>query len=202
MLFNSFYFIFLFFPITIFIYFLLNNYEHEKLAKFWLVLTSLYFYGYFNHSYLILIITSIVVNYSAGTWITNKTRFKKEVFILGVLFNVLGLGYFKYYDFFITNLNFILKTDLPILNILLPLGISFFTFQQLSFLIDSYCGKSQNYDFLSYCLFVTFFPQLIAGPIVLPGEMLPQFETLSNKKVNYENINRGLYLFSIGLAKK
>ncbi|MEG1807993.1 MAG: MBOAT family O-acyltransferase, partial [Cetobacterium sp.] len=202
MLFNSFYFIFLFFPITIFIYFLLNNYEHEKLAKFWLVLTSLYFYGYFNYSYLILIIASIVVNYSAGTWITNKTAFKKEVFILGVLFNILGLGYFKYYDFFITNLNFILKTDLPILNILLPLGISFFTFQQLSFLIDSYRGKSQNYDFLSYCLFVTFFPQLIAGPIVLPGEMLPQFETLSNKKVNYENINRGLYLFSIGLAKK
>ncbi|MBC2850902.1 MBOAT family protein [Cetobacterium sp. 8H] len=202
MLFNSFYFIFLFFPITIFVYFILNNYEHQKLAKFWLVLTSLYFYGYFNYSYLILIIASIVVNYSAGTWITNKTAFKKEVFVLGILFNVLGLGYFKYYDFFIKNLNFILKTDLPILNILLPLGISFFTFQQLSFLIDSYRGKSQNYDFLSYCLFVTFFPQLIAGPIVLPDEMLPQFETLNNKKVNYENINRGLYLFSIGLAKK
>ncbi|MGL4999022.1 MAG: MBOAT family O-acyltransferase, partial [Cetobacterium sp.] len=81
-------------------------------------------------------------------------------------------------------------------------GISFFTFQQLSFLIDSYKGKSQKYDFLSYSLFVTFFPQLIAGPIVLPEEMLPQFENHDNKKINYENMNRGLYLFSIGLAKK
>lgn len=112
------------------------------------------------------------------------------------------LFYFKYYDFFIGNINSIFKTNFPILNLMLPLGISFFTFQQLSFLIDSYKGKSQKYDFLSYCLFVTFFPQLIAGPIVLPEEMLPQFEDHNNKKINYENMNRGLYLFSIGLAKK
>ena len=85
---------------------------------------------------------------------------------------------------------------------MLPLGISFFTFQQLSYVIDNYHRKSLNYDFLSYCLFVTFFPQLIAGPIVLPAEMLPQFENGENKKVNWENMNRGLYMFSIGLAKK
>ncbi|MGL5050706.1 MAG: MBOAT family O-acyltransferase, partial [Fusobacteriaceae bacterium] len=112
------------------------------------------------------------------------------------------LFYFKYYDFFIGNMNSVLKINLPILKLMLPLGISFFTFQQLSFLIDSFKGKSQKYDFLSYSLFVTFFPQLIAGPIVLPEEMLPQFENYNNKKINYENINRGLYLFSIGLAKK
>lgn len=126
----------------------------------------------------------------------------KSYFIAGLIFNIGMLFYFKYYDFFIGNINSIFKTNFPILNLMLPLGISFFTFQQLSFLIDSYKGKSQKYDFLSYCLFVTFFPQLIAGPIVLPEEMLPQFEDHNNKKINYENMNRGLYLFSIGLAKK
>lgn len=126
----------------------------------------------------------------------------KELLILGLLFNISALGYFKYYDFFATNINLALQTDLPILNIILPLGISFFTFQQISFLIDSYRGNREDCDFLSYCLFVTFFPQLIAGPIVFTNEMLPQFENHNNKKIDYENMNRGLYLFAIGLAKK
>ena len=122
--------------------------------------------------------------------------------IIGVIFNLGLLGYFKYYDFFVENINTIFRINFTLLNILLPLGISFFTFQQLSFVIDSYNEKSMKYDFLSYCLFVTFFPQLIAGPIVLPNEMLPQFEDKRNKLINYENMNRGLYMFSIGLAKK
>ena len=126
----------------------------------------------------------------------------KLYLILGVLFNVGALGYFKYYDFFVENINYIFKTNLPLLHILLPLGISFFTFQQLSFVVDSYYRKNLRYDFLSYALFVTFFPQLIAGPIVLPTEMLPQFESEENKKINWANMNRGLYIFSIGLAKK
>lgn len=127
---------------------------------------------------------------------------RKLYLILGVLFNVGALGYFKYYDFFVENINYIFKTNLPLLHILLPLGISFFTFQQLSFVVDSYYRKNLRYDFLSYALFVTFFPQLIAGPIVLPTEMLPQFESEENKKINWANMNRGLYIFSIGLAKK
>ena len=127
---------------------------------------------------------------------------RKLYLILGVLFNVGALGYFKYYDFFVENINYIFKTNLPLLHILLPLGISFFTFQQLSFVVDSYYRKNLRYDFLSYSLFVTFFPQLIAGPIVLPTEMLPQFESEENKKINWANMNRGLYIFSIGLAKK
>ncbi|MGL6132570.1 MAG: MBOAT family O-acyltransferase, partial [Fusobacteriaceae bacterium] len=207
MLFNSFYFIFLFLPVTLIGYFVLNNYGKEKISKVWLVIASLYFYAYFNHSYLILIVASILVNYYIGNAIgTKKTHGGgsgyKILFIVGLIFNIGALGYFKYYDFFISNINILFKTNLPILNLLLPLGISFFTFQQLSFLIDSYRGESENYDFLSYCLFVTFFPQLIAGPIVLPHEMLPQFEDHNNKKINYENMNRGLYLFAIGLGKK
>ena len=205
MLFNSYEFIFLFLPITLVIYFLLNKYNKNMLAKAWLVIASLYFYSYFNKSYLILIVVSILVNYFIGTELNMKTNNvirRKVLLIFGVLFNLGALGYFKYYDFFVENINYIFKTNFNLLHIMLPLGISFFTFQQLSYVVDSYHRKNLNYDFLSYCLFVTFFPQLIAGPIVLPAEMLPQFENEENKKVNWENMNRGLYMFSIGLAKK
>lgn len=206
MLFNSFIFIFMFLPLTLIGYFLLNSYGKEKWAKGFLVLCSLYFYSYFNPKYTLLILVSILVNYCLGTILSKNINVRgggtKYYFVSGLIFNIGMLFYFKYYDFFIANINSIFKINLPILNLMLPLGISFFTFQQLSFLIDSYKGKSQKYDFLSYCLFVTFFPQLIAGPIVLPEEMLPQFENHDNKKINYENMNRGLYLFSIGLAKK
>ena len=205
MLFNSYEFIFLFLPITLVIYFLLNKYSKNILAKSWLVIASLYFYSYFNKSYLILIVVSILVNYFIGTELNMKANNvirRKALLIFGILFNLGALGYFKYYDFFIENINYVFKTNFKLLHIMLPLGISFFTFQQLSYVIDNYHRKSLNYDFLSYCLFVTFFPQLIAGPIVLPAEMLSQFENEENKKVNWENMNRGLYMFSIGLAKK
>ena len=119
-----------------------------------------------------------------------------------MLFNLGAIGYFKYYDFFITNINSLFKTDISLLNLLLPLGISFFTFQQLSFVIDTYRKVSLKYDFLSYCLFVTFFPQLIAGPIVLPSEVLPQFESHNNKSLNYDNLAKGVFMFIIGLGKK
>lgn len=205
MLFNSYEFIFLFLPITLIIYFMLNKYNKNLLAKSWLVIASLYFYSYFNKSYLILIIISILVNYFIGTELNmkiNNVIRRKILLIFGIVFNLGALGYFKYYDFFIENINYIFKTNFNLLHIMLPLGISFFTFQQLSYVIDSYHRKNLHYDFLSYCLFVTFFPQLIAGPIILPAEMLPQFENEENKKVNWENMNRGLYMFSIGLAKK
>ncbi len=205
MLFNSFAFVFLFLPITLILYFVLNHFKSEKLAKGWLVLASLYFYAFFNPSYLLIIISSILVNYIIGHLLHHPDYgdLKRRLIVtLGILFNVGLLGYFKYRDFFIENVNAFFGTNMPLLNILLPLGISFFTFQQLSFVIDSYRRTSLKYDFLSYCLFVTFFPQLIAGPIVLPTEMLPQFEDHKNKKINYANLNKGLYIFAIGLAKK
>lgn len=204
MLFNSYEFIFLFLPITLIVYFTLNRFDKNRLAKSWLVLASLYFYSYFNKKYLILIAASIVVNYFVGKLLEEKKDVvvRKILLIYGVIFNVGIIGYYKYYDFFVENINYIFKTNLFLLHILLPLGISFFTFQQLSFIVDSYYRKNLRYDFLSYSLFVTFFPQLIAGPIVLPTEMLPQFESEENKKINWANMNRGLYIFSIGLAKK
>uniref|UniRef100_UPI0026DB4E34 MBOAT family O-acyltransferase n=1 Tax=Fusobacterium ulcerans TaxID=861 RepID=UPI0026DB4E34 len=195
----------LFLPITLIIYFTLNRYGKNNVAKEWLVIASLYFYSYFHLSYLYLILTSIIINYFIGNKLNHKSltgRERKIWMIVGVIFNLGLLGYFKYYDFFVENINTVFRTNFTLLHILLPLGISFFTFQQLSFVIDSYNEKSMKYDFLSYCLFVTFFPQLIAGPIVLPNEMLSQFEDKRNKVINYENMNRGLYMFSIGLAKK
>lgn len=205
MLFNSYEFIFLFLPITLILYFGLNRYGKNRLAKAWLVIASLYFYSYFNRMYLILIGISIGVNFIVGRRLSNdKTNIleRRLLLIFGVVFNLGILGYFKYYDFFISNINILFGTHIGLIKVMLPLGISFFTFQQLSFVIDMYKRYNIIYDFLDYCLFVTFFPQLIAGPIVLPTEMLPQFETEENKRVNWENMNRGLYIFSIGLAKK
>lgn len=205
MLFNSYEFIFLFLPITLILYFWLNRYGKNKLAKAWLVIASLYFYSYFNRMYLILIGISIGVNFIVGRRLSDdKTNIleRRLLLIFGVVFNLGILGYFKYYDFFISNINILFGTHIGLIKVMLPLGISFFTFQQLSFVIDMYKRYNIIYDFLDYCLFVTFFPQLIAGPIVLPTEMLPQFETEENKRVNWENMNRGLYIFSIGLAKK
>lgn len=204
MLFNSFVFIFCFLPITFLLYFLLNKFGKYNLAKAVLVVCSLYFYAFFNWSYLLIILSSICFNYMIG-WgldIYRSRRVRKYLLSIGVIFNVGLLGYFKYTDFFLENINFIFDTNIPLQKILLPLGISFFTFQQLAFVIDSYNKKGKLPFFLDYCNFVTFFPQLIAGPIVLPEEVLPQFENKENRKVNYQNIFNGLLIFSLGLAKK
>ena len=210
MLFNSFEFIFVFLPLVISIYFIINKFCPFWSAKFFLVIASLLFYSFFKISYLPLLITSILVNYGFGT-ILNSTRFsisesrhlKRKLFlIIGVIFNVGLLGYFKYMGFFVNNLNAVFSTNFPITNILLPLGISFFTFHQLAFLVDSYKGKLVHPGFLDYANFVTFFPQLIAGPIVFPTEMLPQFTNEKNRKLNYDNLSKGFMLFSLGLVKK
>jgi len=135
---------------------------------------------------------------------TDHNKFsKKSLLTLGIISNLALLGYFKYTDFTIDNLNYwIFTDDIPNLNLALPLAISFFTFQQISYLVDSYRQETKEYDFLNYALFVTFFPQLIAGPIVHHKEMMPQFAKTRNKVKNYKNIAMGLFIFSIGLFKK
>lgn len=127
----------------------------------------------------------------------------KMVFlIIGLTFNIGIIFYFKYYDFFIKNINRLFQTNFNFKNILLPLGISFFTFQQLSYIIDAYKGKTRGYHLIEYALFVTFFPQLVAGPIVLHNELIPLFRDQSRKKVNYENLSIGITMFTYGLFKK
>ncbi len=148
----------------------------------------------------------MLFNYGVGNSLNNEEghhRFsKKSILTFGIVSNIALLGYFKYTDFMIDNLNLLTDSNVPTLDLALPLAISFFTFQQIAYLVDSYRQETKEYDFLNYSLFVTFFPQLIAGPIVHHKEMMPQFTKRRNKVKNYRNIAMGLFMFSIGLFKK
>ncbi|MDY0194463.1 MAG: MBOAT family O-acyltransferase [Sulfurovaceae bacterium] len=207
MLFNSYIFIFAFLPITFFIYFWLNNKRLTYASKAWMVFASLFFYSWWNIIYLPLILGSILFNFTIGTIISRNNKqqkgiSKKSVLIFGISANILLLGYFKYMDFFIANVNTALGTHWDLMHIVLPLGISFFTFTQIAYLVDAYRGEVKEMDYLNYTLFVTFFPHLLAGPILHHKEMMPQFDSVKSKIINYRNISAGLFLFSIGLFKK
>ena len=228
MLFNSYIFIFIFLPITLLGWYGLNIHKKYTSANIYLAGMSLWFYGYFNVYYLAIILSSIGFNYllsylltkipagnsapitavsdssdSGDTALSGRAGLWRRVgLIAGILINLGILFYFKYYDFFIENINLAFHTDYTLRHILLPLGISFFTFQQLSFIIDRCTGKCEHYSLINYVTFVTFFPQLIAGPIVLYKEMIPQFEDTSRRSFNAASFSRGIYLFVLGLAKK
>lgn len=200
MLFNSYIFIFAFLPLCLLGYYILKN-RFATAAKVLLVAFSLWFYGYFNLRYLAIMVGSVLVNYLIYQGLI-KLNQKKLLLTTGVIANLGVLFYFKYFDFFISNVNLIFKTDIGLRHILLPLGISFFTFQQISFLKDVYQGTVTGVSFVDYALFVTFFPQLIAGPIVEAQEMLPQFEAVGDKKVGSDEVAAGIMIFVMGLAKK
>jgi len=204
MLFNSYEFILFFLPLTFGVYFLCQKIDLPHIARCWLLAASLFFYGWWNIKFLPLIVVSILVNYIVGQALTKTgaSGKPKGVLALGVAFNLGLLGYFKYADFFLENLNQISGASWPLLHIILPLGISFFTFTQIAYLVDAYQGKAREYNIINYGLFVTFFPHLLAGPILHHKEMMPQFSDPSRQKLNYEYIAPGLYLFFIGLAKK
>ena len=206
MLFNSYEFIFLFLPISLFIFFQLGGRGYHQLAIAWLVVTSLFFYGWWNASYLGLMLASVIVNYFMGMALSRRftTRYinTKQLLTLGVVFNVGLLGYFKYTDFLISTANDLLDTSFNLHHIILPLAISFFTFNQVAYLVDAYRGEAQEYNFLTYCLFITFFPHLMAGPIVHHKEMIPQFSRESIYQFNSEDVAVGLTIFFLGLFKK
>ncbi len=206
MLFNSYEFIFAFLPLTFFIYFFLLNKRLLVGAKGFLVFASLFFYSWWNIAYLPIILSSMLFNYVVGNSLNSNFKkvqiHKKGLLAFGILTNLSLLGYFKYADFFISNVNILANTNIGLLSLALPLAISFFTFQQIAYLVDSYRAETAEYDFLNYALFVTFFPQLIAGPIVHHKEMMPQFASKWNLVKNYNNIALGLFIFSMGLFKK
>ncbi|MGD9638898.1 MAG: MBOAT family protein [Alphaproteobacteria bacterium] len=205
MLFNSYSYILLFLPITFFVYYALNKWHYVLAGRAFLVMASLFFYSWWNPLYLPFLLFSILVNYAIGTALLNEKegRIKpKFLLIFGIMLNLGFLGYFKYADFFISNVNILFKTNFNLLKIVLPLAISFFTFQQIAYLADSYKKETKEYDFLNYSLFVCFFPQLIAGPIVHHMEMMPQFANKRNLIKNYKNIALGFFIFSLGLFKK
>lgn len=206
MLFNSYAFIFLFLPVVAIVFFQLAR-VGQQYASAWLALSSLFFYGYWNPDYLGLLLGSIVGNYSFGTWIGRAVnrhdaiRGKKLLFA-AVTANLLLLGYFKYANFFMENMDALTGAHWLIGKIVLPLGISFFTFTQIAFLVDVHQGKVKEYNFMHYLLFVTYFPHLIAGPILHHQEMMPQFAQRRNYRPNWDNIATGLLLFTLGLCKK
>lgn len=205
MLFNSIEFLFIFLPVTFLVYFWLNKKKLVTLATGWLVVASLAFYSYWKIDYLPLILISMIFNYTVGYTLSHPTNLKlnrKAVLLTGIIGNVGLLCYYKYFDFLINNINYVLHTGFDTLKIALPLGISFFTFTQIAYLVDAYKKEVREYDFLNYALFVTFFPHLIAGPILHHSEMMPQFADIRKKVINNKYISIGLFLLAIGLFKK
>lgn len=204
MLFNSFEFIFAFLPIIFIVYFILGKLQLITASKIWLIASSLFFYSWWNIAYLPLLLGSLFFNYVVGSALgkDHLKVSKKAVLVIGIIINVAFLGYYKYSDFFIVNMNALTDSNFELLHLALPLAISFFTFEQIIYLVDSYRGETKNYSLLDYSLFVTFFPKLIAGPIVYHNEIIPQFKSKWNKIINWKNISKGIFIFSIGLFKK
>jgi alginate O-acetyltransferase complex protein AlgI len=204
-LFNSYAFIFGFLPITLIVFFGLTKFRLINLAPTWLVITSLVFYAYWNVTYLPLLLISIGWNYFIGTFIQQLqpgSRTAKILLGIGICFNIGLLGYYKYANFFINSLEQLLNTDWRVSEIMLPLGISFYTFTQTAYLVDAYRGKTKNYNLIAYILFVTFFPHLIAGPILDDKDVIPQFSRLRNFIFSHKNLAMGFCLFTLGLFKK
>lgn len=204
MLFNSYIFVFLFFPMVVIGYYWLHHKGMEKAALGYLILMSMVFYGYNSIQYLAMLVVSILVNYLL-VWLMDKAgrpAGRRLLLFLGLLYNLGILFCFKYFDFFIENVNALFRTDYHFLRLALPLGISFYTFQQLSYVIDSYRKDCERYSFLEYAAYVSFFPQLIAGPIVYHDELIPQLRAEENHHIQYENLCKGLYAFALGMSKK
>ncbi len=204
MLFNSYVFLLAFLPLVWLIYFGLNKCGWFRAAQVSLTLASFVFYGYQNPRLCLLLGASIGMNYLVHLALSGKMAqsARKCIMIAAVTANFGILFYFKYLDFTITNLNFLTGSDFALQHIALPLGISFYTFQQVSFVVDSYKREMGRYHFVDYALFVSFFPQLVAGPIVLHSEMIPQFADKTKKKINYANLVSGLEYLIWGLSKK
>jgi D-alanyl-lipoteichoic acid acyltransferase DltB (MBOAT superfamily) len=205
-LFNSFAFIGLFLPVTLLGFFLIAR-RSTRLAALWLGLASLFFYGWWDARYVGLLLASITGNYLVGRAILRARECgareaSKAWLVLGIAANLALLFYFKYADFFISTLNAALDTGLPLLHLVLPLGISFFTFTQIAFLVDTARGEAKEYDPVHYLFFVTNYPHLIAGPILHHKEVMPQFEDPRCYRVSWEDVAVGLTIFAIGLAKK
>jgi len=202
MLFNSLQFIFLFFPIVVLVFYLLGRFSRES-AVLWLCAASLYFFCQWNVHYLWLLLLSITVNYGFGYGITHLSeRLARLMLLTALAFNLLLLGYYKYAGFFSETMHQAFGSTWSFGQIILPLGISFFTFTQIAFLVDSYRGKAKEYNFFHYILFVTYFPHLIAGPILHHAQMMPQFRNKDTYRINWENNAKGLLMFIIGFAKK
>jgi alginate O-acetyltransferase complex protein AlgI len=162
-------------------YFLCAKYYSVEIAIGCLVLASLIFYAYWNPIYLILLLVSIGFNFAIGRMLSRDDQQNtRGLFIFGVAVNIALLAYYKYTNFFVDNVNNVLGTRWDVGDIILPLAISFYTFTQIAYLVDAWRGNAREYNFLHYCLFVSFFPHLIAGPILHHRDIIPQFMRKEN----------------------
>lgn len=207
MIFSSYKFLFVFLPIVYTVYLILNKLKMDVIAKLWLVMASFYFYAQGSKSFFPFFVGSVGFNFLIGYLIGKQNgkyaqTTKKALLIIGLAENILLLGYFKYTNFLISNYNYLTNAQIPMKTIVLPIGISFFTFQLIAYLIDSYRGMTKDYSLLNYLLFITFFPQLIVGPIVHHKDVVPQFENKKQSIFNMENFILGIFIFSLGCGKK
>ena len=207
MVFSTYTFIFIFLPLTFFTYSLLLARGYITVAKSSLVVASLIFYAYGAGDFFPFFVASVLINYFIGRHLGSERsqacrKRKRLILGIGLVLNLLLLGYYKYTDFVIFNINWLFEAEIPYQNILLPIGISFFTFQLIAYIVDAYQGKTKEYSFLNYMLFITFFPPLLVGPIVHHKDVVPQYSLIRQRWLDYDNIAKGLFLFSIGCAKK
>lgn len=206
MLFNSATYIFVFLPVAVVGYFTLNHFGRFRLAAIFLSLASLVFYAIGGFQFLPILLLSILVNYGIGTGLSISPKHmggpRKALLVVGIIFNLSLLAYFKYANFFLENVDLALGTNWKIDDLALPLALSFVTFQKIAYLVDSYRYLTKGYGIVNYGLFVTFFPQLIAGPIVHHGDIVPQFKEKARRRFRIDNASLGLMIFSAGLFKK
>ncbi len=204
MVFTSYQYLVFFLPLVVLLYFSIAG-KGLKAVAGWIIIASLFFYGTWNPFYLLLLGGSILVNYSVGLWINRNesgTAMQKMRLAVGVVFNIALLGYFKYTNFFVNVLNDAFSLGWHVERIVLPLAVSFFTFQQIAWLMDQYRRNIVSCTFAEYVAAVAFFPHLIAGPIVRYADLLPQFQDDAIRQVNWENISRGIFCICLGTFKK
>jgi alginate O-acetyltransferase complex protein AlgI len=206
MIFSTFGFILVFLPIVFCLYSVFLAMGRITLSKIVLIICSCLFYAYGSGDFFPFFLIAIFANYMFGLHLSKSVkkpkRYKLTVLWAAIGLNLTLLGYYKYTDFVLFNLNLLIDNPFPYQNILLPIGISFFTFQLIAFLVDSYRGETKSYGLVNYLMFITFFPQLIVGPIVHHKDVVPQYKSLKKALPNPENIARGLFLFALGCAKK
>ena len=186
MLFNSYLFIFIFLPLVLVTYLQLENYRKYYWAIYWLIFASFVYYGWWKPQFLLLLFGSILANSIFGKILCSGDRVaeahRSAVLTIGIVFNLGVLAFFKYADFLVSNVDYVFGLEFALPNILLPIGVSFITFQKIAFLVDAYRGQVKQFSVRNFSLFVTFFPQLIAGPIVHHAEVIPQFSKVRDKK--------------------
>lgn len=203
MLFNSYVFLFAFLPTALLGFRIFSIYRLKTLAIYWLIGMSTIFYMYWNPPFVCLLLLSVVINFYIGKKVSAAGNHRKLIFILGIVFNLCLLGYFKYFNFFLDNLSYYLGFSWVNLDIFLPLGISFWTFQQISYLVDIYKKRSDSEEkFFYYAAYIFFFPHLIAGPIVHHSILIKQLKQDKIFRLSYKNITLGLCFLSVGLFKK